>query len=795
MRFDRVTQQFIFEQREGGPIGALSSCLKNFDRLSQCFYVPAIAYSELAGLKIKLPSIPKEKPLECWDLFIPDGPKSPMPFQYDGIGYLAGRTSAILADDMGLGKTLQALWALRSLYETGEITDALIVCPKRVIKNWKDTILEVLGRCDWIDIVHFEGVYKIRSGYDVLVVDECFPYDTLINTANGRLKIGDIVEHNLDVLIESWNHETRKVEYKPINRMIKKENTTTLVKVVHKYGEFVCTANHKIWTVEDGWTEASHLGGKTLSTLRDKVHVQTKLQTSYRKVLRNNMWRKKCRKSVLCQNDHEQPNEESRNPRESLNSIERQALACSQGRERYRTDGYPRENPRTSLIIEARICNKNEAQSTYCTTCLQGRSGASRNHDSYRDRRPCTQHSTPADSRQEENQDLRESRVVSVEVLEQRSYDQYRRGSGSNCSVYNLEIADNHNYFAEDVLVSNCHNYGREEAKRTFFLQALRGRCKRCWGLTGTPIRNKAKSFYITYKIVTGAVVTWQQWEHVFVAKSPWGEKPKNIKFLQKIVMSLTMRRLKSEVTDLPPASRVVLRVPLQGAQKKLYQDLNQELIGQLETMDARTIYFRPNETLAKMSRLLECAVHPGLLGQDFSTDDTAKFPAIDDIIEEAVQTQKVIIWSEHPYTLEQAADRWSAHNPIVVHGGMSDGIANERLTAFLADDKHRILCASIKAFGEGLNLQVASVAIWLDLGWDLSKFLQSQDRIDRIGQNKLVTFYFVLAEGTIETYLWDTLLYKQDVMAYLTGKADAPGVSRLALLKTLRHMENSNEE
>ena len=62
------------------------------------------------------------------------------PHQRDGVAWLCGRTGAILADDMGLGKTLQAIAALERLLHTGDIHNALIVCPKSLIGVWETEI-------------------------------------------------------------------------------------------------------------------------------------------------------------------------------------------------------------------------------------------------------------------------------------------------------------------------------------------------------------------------------------------------------------------------------------------------------------------------------------------------------------------------------------------------------------------------------------------------------------------------------------------------------------------------------
>jgi SNF2 family DNA or RNA helicase len=63
-------------------------------------------------------------------------PFEPFPYQLEGIAFLMPRQGALLADEMGLGKTAQAILSLRLLFHQGQITRALIVCPKPLMHNW-----------------------------------------------------------------------------------------------------------------------------------------------------------------------------------------------------------------------------------------------------------------------------------------------------------------------------------------------------------------------------------------------------------------------------------------------------------------------------------------------------------------------------------------------------------------------------------------------------------------------------------------------------------------------------------
>ncbi|MBP3959702.1 DEAD/DEAH box helicase [Gemmata sp. G18] len=63
-------------------------------------------------------------------------PFEPYPYQLEGIAFLMPRHHALLADEMGLGKTAQAILTLRLLFHSGEIKQALVVCPKPLMHNW-----------------------------------------------------------------------------------------------------------------------------------------------------------------------------------------------------------------------------------------------------------------------------------------------------------------------------------------------------------------------------------------------------------------------------------------------------------------------------------------------------------------------------------------------------------------------------------------------------------------------------------------------------------------------------------
>jgi SNF2 family DNA or RNA helicase len=66
-------------------------------------------------------------------------PETPglMEYQKAGVEWLVSHPAGILADDMGLGKTVQAIAAMRGLFASGDVQQAIILCPRSLLANWE----------------------------------------------------------------------------------------------------------------------------------------------------------------------------------------------------------------------------------------------------------------------------------------------------------------------------------------------------------------------------------------------------------------------------------------------------------------------------------------------------------------------------------------------------------------------------------------------------------------------------------------------------------------------------------
>lgn len=87
----------------------------------------------------------------------------------------------------------------------------------------------------------------------------------------------------------------------------------------------------------------------------------------------------------------------------------------------------------------------------------------------------------------------------------------------------------------------------------------------------------------------------------------------------------------------------------------------------------------------------------------------------------------------------------------VVLRGGMSMQARNDSLTAFNSDPALRVILISLKAGGEGLNLQVANHVFLLDPWWNPACEMQAIQRAHRIGQTREVRAVRFITTGTVE--------------------------------------------
>jgi SNF2 family DNA or RNA helicase len=116
-------------------------------------------------------------------------------------------------------------------------------------------------------------------------------------------------------------------------------------------------------------------------------------------------------------------------------------------------------------------------------------------------------------------------------------------------------------------------------------------------------------------------------------------------------------------------------------------------------------------------------------------------------------KTAKAIVFSQYGMMLEivEFALKREGISCVVFRGGMSMQARDDALSAFNSDASLKVILISLKAGGEGLNLQVANHVFLLDPWWNPACELQAIQRAHRIGQTKEVKAVRFITKNTIE--------------------------------------------
>ena len=69
-----------------------------------------------------------------------------LPYQMDGIAFVAGAGRAILADDMGLGKTIQGIGVAELLAREAGVSKVLVICPTSLKSQWRNEVQRFSNR-------------------------------------------------------------------------------------------------------------------------------------------------------------------------------------------------------------------------------------------------------------------------------------------------------------------------------------------------------------------------------------------------------------------------------------------------------------------------------------------------------------------------------------------------------------------------------------------------------------------------------------------------------------------------
>ena len=290
--------------------------------------------------------------------------------------------------------------------------------------------------------------------------------------------------------------------------------------------------------------------------------------------------------------------------------------------------------------------------------------------------------------------------------------------------------------------------------------------------LTGTPLENRLEELVSIVQFVDrhrlGPTYRFLD-EHQQHDESGRVVGYQNLDEVTKTLEPIFLRRTKSEVLDeLPERIEKNFFVQMTPPQWDAHQD-NREIVARIVQRWKRVGVLREPEQRRLMIALqnMRMACNSTYL-LDQETDHSVKPDELVALLSDLLETPnvKVVVFSQWTRTLELIVRRLDTADirHVFFHGGISSKRRKEFVRQF-HDDPDCRLFLSTDAGGVGLNLQVASVVINLDLPWNPAILDQRIGRVHRIGQTEPVQVVNMIAEGTIEEGMLHTLAFKKSLM------------------------------
>lgn len=232
----------------------------------------------------------------------------------------------------------------------------------------------------------------------------------------------------------------------------------------------------------------------------------------------------------------------------------------------------------------------------------------------------------------------------------------------------------------------------------------------------------------------------------------------------------IMLRRRKERVVNLPPKTFSIREIELSGSQAERYNEIREGLILRMRSTSGEQFTREITNILEEYLRAVQVASNPRLIDPQWK-GEPAKFLELDEIVRELVheQGQKLVVWTNYLGNVAELCERYKGYGAHPFSGEVSAADRERTVRAFQEDEAPKILVAVPAAGGVGITLTAAQTAVYIDKTWNAEHWMQSVDRLHRIGQRGTVNIISFLGCKVDEIIHWN-LRRKEQGQAKVLG-------------------------
>jgi superfamily II DNA or RNA helicase len=355
------------------------------------------------------------------------------------------------------------------------------------------------------------------------------------------------------------------------------------------------------------------------------------------------------------------------------------------------------------------------------------------------------------------------------------------------------------------VILDEAQRIKNWRAKTAMMVKSLPSRY--AFVLTGTPLENRIDELYSIFQFLDPRILgpLWYFNDRFYeLEKRENGTYKvlgyKNIDQLRALIKPYILRRTRDEVLkDLPPRTDNNFFVEMCDKQWDAYNEFKEKLAKLISASKRRPLTPKERELLLmymiKMRLICNAlALHDKEIELKDSEKTAPKLTELDEILTEEIASnghpvsngangaRKAVIFSQWAtmLALTEPILKRVGLGYVKLTGDVPSAKRGDLIQKFFDDPQCRVFL-STDAGGVGLNLQAASLVINLDLPWNPAVLEQRIARAHRHGQLSSVQVINLIAKGTIEERMLDTLAAKKNVFATVFGTDESPSSIKFA--------------
>ena len=280
--------------------------------------------------------------------------------------------------------------------------------------------------------------------------------------------------------------------------------------------------------------------------------------------------------------------------------------------------------------------------------------------------------------------------------------------------------------------------------------------------MTGTPLMNTPLDLYIIMKWLGFEKHSFYQFKAHYCTMGGFGGYQvigyRNLEELQEQLNDIMLRRLKSDVLDLPDKLHVDEFVEMTPKQKQIYDEVTASIKMNIDQIKME------NNPLAELIRMRQATGYTGILSSTIK--ESAKLDRMEELVDDAIQNgKKVVIFSNWTQMTDAVCARLIKYSPAVITGQTNDTERQVMVETFQKNKSCNVIVGTIGAMGTGLTLTAGTVEIFMDEPWNRANKEQAEDRCHRVGTKENVTIYTLMCKNTIDERIHD-IIEKKGAMA-----------------------------